>query len=141
MKSFAKLPAEDLKKLVDLVYAQRDPDAVPPEERPGGDLLSELECTLCHDFEDWSGVEGPALFKYGTAEWIAQVIDDAESDVFYGKPNEMPAFATRLPKADRDALVAFLLSLEARAAPNEWPFIDDPGPIPTPRTSTTAGKQ
>jgi ubiquinol-cytochrome c reductase cytochrome b subunit len=137
MKSFHDLPKENLEKLIDIVYAQRDPKAPAPEERPGGNLLSELECTNCHDFEDWYGLEGPSLFKYGTAEWIGKVIDDPESDVFYGAPNEMPAFAERLPKEDRDALVAFLLSLEARADPSAWPFVDDQGPIPTPRVQTS----
>jgi ubiquinol-cytochrome c reductase cytochrome b subunit len=137
MESFHHVPQDDLAKLIEIVYAQRDPSAKPAEERPGGSLLSDLECTNCHDFDDWYAVEGPTLFKYGTAEWISQVIDDAENEVFYGQPNDMPAFKDRLPKEDREALVAFLLSLEARADPKAWPFVDDQGPIPTPRTKTS----
>ncbi len=141
MKPCAGRAPDELEKLVAAVYAQRDPNA-PPLERAAADLMDDLECGDCHDFEDWSGFEGPSLFKYGTAEWIAQVIDDAGSDVFYGEDNKMPAFSTRLPKQEREALVVFLLSLEGRAEPTAWPYVDDPGPIPTPRakTSTRAAK-
>jgi ubiquinol-cytochrome c reductase cytochrome b subunit len=138
MESFAKLDADDLERLVDIVRAQRDPKAPPLDERPGASLLDQHECTNCHDFEEASGLEGPSLFQYGTASWISQVIDDAGADHLYGDANDMPAFRDRLPPETRAALVAFVLSLESRTPAGAWPAVDDPGPIPTPRTSTTA---
>ncbi|MCB9648100.1 MAG: cytochrome b N-terminal domain-containing protein [Deltaproteobacteria bacterium] len=137
MKSFAKLPEAELTQLVDLLYQLRQPDLPPLEERPGAALLDTHECTDCHDFGEYYALEGPALFRYGSAEWIRKVVDDAGHEAFYGEANDMPAFETRLPEADRAAAVAFLLSLEGRAEVGVWPTVDDPGPVPTPRVSTS----
>lgn len=133
MKSYAHIGEDALGQLAALVYAQRDPEAPPFEDRPGAALLEEHECTKCHDFEEAYALEGPALFRYQSRTWLREVVDDPGADHLYGELNDMPAFNTRLPEADRAALVAFLESLERRANPSEWPFVDDPGQVPTPR--------
>lgn len=142
MKSFAELPGGELQQLVDLMYQLRQPDLPELDERPGADLLSKHECGDCHDFGEYYGVEGPALFEYGSAAWIRRVVDHAGDEALYGDANDMPRFERRLVEEDRAALVAFLMSLEARASRDAWPFVDDPGPVPTPRpktdTSTTS---
>jgi ubiquinol-cytochrome c reductase cytochrome b subunit len=137
MESFADLPESDLAKLVAIVYAQRDPDAPPVEEREGAELLRKHKCTGCHEFEAYDGLEGPSLFRYGTAEWIRQVVDRPSADHLYGEMNTMPDFETRLTKEDREAVVTFLLSLADRAPRDVWPFVDDPGPVPSPRVKTS----
>lgn len=129
MESYAKLSDVEISTLVDFVYAQRDPDAPPPDERPGAELVDANECGNCHDFEEAYGLEGPALFRYGTAAWMSDVLNDAGADHLFGDMNEMPAFENKLSESDRAALVSFLLSLPERADPDAWPFVDDQ-PLP-----------
>ena len=136
MKSFHHIPKEHLEQLINIVYQQRDPKAPALDERKGADLLSKYECSYCHEFEEPDGLEGPSLFKYGTAQWISQVVDNPGQEHLFGEMNDMPAFKDRLSKEDRAALVAFLQSLEGRADRSKWPFVDDPGPVPTPRATT-----
>jgi ubiquinol-cytochrome c reductase cytochrome b subunit len=136
MKSFAQLPAADLEKLVDFLYERRRPDAPPVEGHPAEALIEAAECGNCHDFEEAYGLEGPALFKYGSAEWVLGMINDPGASHLYGEMNDMPAFERRLSDEDRQALVAFLASLEARANRQAWPYVNDEGPVPTPRTKT-----
>lgn len=133
MESYATLSDAKISTLVDFVYAQRDPAAPPPDERPGMELVEEHECGNCHDFEEAYALEGPSLFRYGTLTWMSQVIANPGADHLYGDMNDMPAFEDKLTEADREALGAFLLSLPARAPQDAWPFVDDPGPVPTPR--------
>lgn len=137
MKSFAKLGEEKLALLTDIIYAQRDPKAPPLASRPGFEMLEKLECSDCHEFEGYDALEGPALFRYQSEEWIRQVVDDAGAQHLYDKYNTMPVFKTRISEEDRAAVVAFLLTLESRGRPDEWPFTDDPGPVPTPRAKTS----
>jgi ubiquinol-cytochrome c reductase cytochrome b subunit len=136
MESYAKLSDAEISTLVDFVYAQRDPEAPAPDERPGSELVDANDCGNCHDFEDAYGLEGPALFRYGTLTWMSQVIDDAGADHLFGEMNDMPAFEEKLSKPDREALAAFLMSLPERAPKDAWPYVDDPGPVPSPRSVT-----
>jgi ubiquinol-cytochrome c reductase cytochrome b subunit len=149
MPSFAELPEADLAVLVDFLYALRS--EAPPSAEAGrvGELFEAHECGNCHELEEDAGLEGPALFGYLSPRWLRAVIDDAGADHLYGEANTMPAFAERLTAGDRDALVVFLRSLEARPSfgggrgdPEGWPWRDPPGPVPTPRarTSTAAAE-
>ncbi len=138
MKSFADVPEQDMKQLVDFVYALRQDKLPAVEERPAAGLVEKYECGDCHDFGEYYGVEGPALFRFGTAEWVAKIVDNAEDDALYGEMNNMPIFSKRLAEEDRAALVVFLMSLEARGQKNVWPYVDDAGPVPTPRTKTSS---
>lgn len=141
MKSFADAPEEDLKQLVDFVYALRQDKLPPVEERAAAGLIEKYECGDCHDFGEFYGVEGPALFRFGSAEWVRKMVDNPEDEALYGEMNKMPIFAKRLGEEDRAALVAFLLSLEARGQKDAWPFVDDLGPVPTPRTKTSSASK
>lgn len=138
MKSFHDIPKADLELLIDIVYMQRDPKAPAVDDRKGSDLLSKYECSYCHEFEEMDSLEGPALFGYGTKKWVEQVIADPGQEALFDEMNDMPAFKDRLSEEDRSALAVFLLSLEARADRSKWPFVDDPGPVPTPREPTKA---
>ncbi len=138
MKSFADVPEADMQALVKLLYQLRQDNLPELESRPGADLLSEHECSDCHDFGEYYGVEGPALFRYGSVEWLAKIVDNPADDALFGEMNDMPVFEDRLGTEDRAALVVFLQSLEARASPQDWPFVDDPGPVPTPRIKTSS---
>lgn len=133
MKSFAKLGELDLSRLVDALHGLREPDAKPIEESSVAPVIEEQECGNCHDFEEAGALDGPALFGYLSRAWIAAVIDDASADHLYGEANTMPAFKTRLGDEDRSAVVTFVQSIEGRGASKRWPWVDDPGPIPTPR--------
>src|SRR5262249_11644234 len=68
MKSIADKPKEDVDKLVDLIYAQRDANAPPVASRAGADLLDSLDCTNCHELEKDESLEAPSLHRYGTRE-------------------------------------------------------------------------
>jgi ubiquinol-cytochrome c reductase cytochrome b subunit len=137
MESYAGLDPADLNKLVDIVYLQRDEKAPPLAERPGAELLESQECTDCHELASYDAVEGPALFRYLSAEWIRQVVDDPSAMHLYADDNEMPVFKTRISEEDRSAVVVFLQSLEHRGSADTWPHVDDPGPVPSPRTKTS----
>jgi ubiquinol-cytochrome c reductase cytochrome b subunit len=139
MKSFAHLPDAELNALVELVYGLRETtNNTKVDARPGGDLLDKHKCTECHELESDDALEGPSLFRYASKEWVRQVVDNAAADHLYGDENSMPIFAKRLSDEDRDAVVTFLLELEHRAPPTAWPFVDDPGPVPTPRAKTSS---
>lgn len=138
MKSIAEAPADELSALVDLLYALRQDNLPPLDERPGAELLDKYECKDCHDFGEYYGVEGPALFRYGSAEWLRKMVDNPGDDALFGEMNDMPAFGERLGEEDRAALVVFLQSLAGRADPGSWPHVDDPGPVPTPRVVTSS---
>src|SRR5262249_30990873 len=87
MKSFAKLGETELGKLVDIVYLQREEDAPPVSQRPGAELLESQKCTDCHELEAPDALEGPALFRYGTRDWVREVVDHASAEHLYGKDN------------------------------------------------------
>lgn len=139
MESYAKLPPADVDRLVDFVYGLRSPDAKSPEDAGVGPLWDEHECGQCHEIAEKYGLEGPSLFRYGSEEWVTDVVKNAGADFLYDKMNTMPAFETRMAPEDLAAVVAFLMTVENRSDPAAWPFVNDPGVVPTPRTSTEAG--
>lgn len=142
MESYAKIPEAELSRLVDYLYSLRLPEPPTAEAAGVAELLEAHECGKCHDFEDDYGLEGPALFHYGSARWVRAAVADPGADHLYGKANTMPKFGERMSAPDIDALVAFLLTLEDRGGdPQAWPFADEPAPTPrkalTSSTSTT----
>jgi hypothetical protein len=136
MESYAKLPPADVDRLVDFVYSLRSPDAKSPEDFGVGPLWDEHECGQCHETAEKYGLDGPSLFRYGSEEWVTDVVKNAGADFLYDKMNTMPAFETRMAPEDLAAVVAFMMTVEKRAEPTAWPFVNDPGVVPTPRTST-----
>lgn len=141
MESYADIPEGELDALVEYVYALRQPDLPEPADRPHAELLSKHECTDCHELAEYYGLEGPALFRYGSAEWIRKVVDHPGADFLYGDMNDMPRFEERISEEDRAAVVVFLRSLEDRAPKDAWPFVDDPGPVPSPRAKTSTAAE
>ncbi len=144
MASYAEVPETDLAQIVDYLHALRnDPPPTPDEALTA--LLDTHECSKCHDFEDDYGLEGPALFRYGSAAWVRAVVATPGADHLYGKANTMPEFGARMAAADIDALVVYLMTLEAEGGdPAAWPFVDEPAPTPrnladeVPRTATSS---
>lgn len=141
MEPLTNVSEADMGKLVDYVYSLRLPE--PPSAEAAGvtALLDEHECGKCHDFEDEYGLEGPALFRYGSATWVRGAVSNPGADHLYGKANTMPIFGERMSAPDIEALVAFLMTLEERGGdPAAWPFTDEPAPtprrVPTSSTST-----
>ncbi|MEO1337637.1 MAG: c-type cytochrome, partial [Myxococcota bacterium] len=132
MESYAKIDPADMTAIVDILYDRRSATQ-PIEGSKAETLLEKHECTDCHEFDEKAGLEGPTLYAYLSEPWLRDMIDDPEADHLYGEANDMPSYKDRLPEDDRAALVAFLKSLEARADRSQWPFVDDPGPVPTPR--------
>ena len=92
----------------------------------------------CHDFEDAAGLDGPAMVGYLSREWVASVVADGGAEHLYGEANTMPLFGERLTGEDINAVVTFVVSIEARPAKQTWPWTDDPGPVATPRTTATS---
>lgn len=132
MKSYAELPDAVLGRLVDIVYGLRSATR-PIEGGPYEDLLSEHECSDCHEFDETFGLNGPALHRYLSRTWIRSMVDNPAAEFLYPDHNDMPIYEDRISAEDRAAVVEFLMSLEARGSPNAWPFVDDPGRVPTPR--------
>ena len=132
MSSYAQIPPADLEGLVDILYTQRD-NSSPIAETPSGALLEKHECLDCHEIDEKSGLDGPTLYGYLGEDWLRDMIAHPEADYLYGEDNDMPAYETRISTKDRAALLAFLISLEDRANRSRWPFVDDPGTVPTPR--------
>ncbi|MBI4820569.1 MAG: cytochrome b N-terminal domain-containing protein [Deltaproteobacteria bacterium] len=132
MKSLAGLPPADLEKLVDFVYSLRLPGAPKVETSTAASLIEEHECEDCHDFEGDSGLDGPALFGYGSKGWIRSVVEDGSKEHLYGEKHKMPKFERRLSAADLEAVVTFVSSLEGlESAADQWPFVD--GAVAPPR--------
>lgn len=126
MPSFRDLSETELGHLTDMLVELREHEGVLIEDHPHYPLIAAQECDGCHDFEEMWGVEGPALAGYLSRDWIRAMIDHPDAPELYGKMNEMPAFESKLTEADKDALVTFLLSLEARAPEDAWPYVDEP---------------
>lgn len=136
MPSFADLPEATLDQLTDFLLSLKQSEGIEVEAHELYDEVIEAqECEGCHDFEEDYAVEGPTLAAFHSRAWIRQMIDHPGADHLYGEMNEMPAFDEKLSEADRNALVSFLQSLSARAAPDVWPYIDEPIV-----TSTQAGR-
>ncbi len=138
MPSFAELDDRVLDGLVSMVVERRDTSAPNPEEGPLGEVIEEHECGNCHDFEEASGLDGPAMFGYQSSEWVAAVIADGSADHLYGELSTMPAYRERLSDTDRAAVTTFVLSIESRPKVEGWPYVDDAGPVPTPRATETS---
>jgi hypothetical protein len=138
MEPYAAIPAADLDALAGYVYSLRDSPKT-PEEAGVDKLIETHECTKCHDFEDDYGLEGPALFRYGSATWVRAAIADPGADHLYGKANTMPKFSERLSAEDLDALTAFVMTLEERGgAADRWPYADEPAPTARVKPTDTA---
>ena len=132
MESYASIDPAELGKIVDILYARRSSDT-PVEGSPDQALLEKHECTDCHEFDQKEAFDGPSLVRYLSREWLREMVDNAGADHLYGEDNDMPRYEERIGEKDRAAVVEFLMSLELRADRTVWPFVDDPGPIPTPR--------
>lgn len=140
MESYAKLPKDQFEGLVELVFALRNPDTPPLEEMKGADLVEEHGCDNCHEFDAWESLDGPSLYRYQSAEWVRKAIDNPGAEELYGDANDMPIFETRISEEDRAALVVFLATVAERGDKTAWPWVDDPGPVPTPRASNKSAK-
>ena len=132
MESYASLESATFDRLVDIVYDQRS-RTEPIEGTDIEPLLEEHECSDCHEFDEKEALNGPTLYRYLSEAWIREMVDNAGAEHLYGDDNDMPKYDERISVEDRAALVVFLMSLEDRAQRDAWPFVDDPGPVPTPR--------
>ena len=85
------------------------PATVDPTQR-GADVFKE-KCASCHAVNGVGGTMGTDLSKVGAnrdAEYLLKQIEDPKS---FNKESKMPSFAD-LPKEDKDAVVAYMLTLK-----------------------------
>ena len=126
MPSFADLSEAEMGVLVDMLYGLRDEEGVDITAHPASELVAELECADCHDYEDDFAYEGPTMRAYLAESWVRAMVDHPDVSHLYGDANEMPAFERKLSDEDRAAVVRFLLALEDRAPRDAWPYVDEP---------------
>ncbi len=115
MDSCAGLGAAKLRLLSDFLAQlgthDGPPAALPPELSAGRAAFSDAGCEACHALTPGEASAGPNLAGYGGVRWIRALIDDPGGPLAYDGLNGMPSFGTKLPDADRAAVVAYVVSL------------------------------
>jgi cytochrome c oxidase cbb3-type subunit III len=93
-----------------------DPRAV----AAGRALYASMNCAGCHGPAGGGGI-GPPL---ADAEWIyGGQPEDVVETVLRGRPNGMPSFGGRLPRAEAWKVAAYVLTLSAAAGRREQPSV------------------
>jgi cytochrome c oxidase cbb3-type subunit 3 len=88
----------------------------------GQRLFVQMNCGGCHSKGGGGGMGPPLMdapWRYGSG------LDDIERSILGGRPNGMPAFATRLSPQQVWQLVAFVRSLSGHAPSQAAPTRDD----------------
>jgi ubiquinol-cytochrome c reductase cytochrome b subunit len=133
-KAIPKLTPEEQQQMTSLIAAlsaeaalpaQRSLDANDSKPIEQGRVLMESDtfrCTECHKFRKPNeDATAPDLTGYGSAEWLAAIIQNPAHERFYGKRNDrMPAFAheDRLDEKSLAMLVAWLRGEERPSVPS-----------------------
>lgn len=117
MESFAHLGAGKLGLLADFLVSLRDarggPETFSPAHDAGRRIFEAAKCGDCHQLEPGKPGLGPSLARYGSAEWLAGLVRDAGSPLYYDKENQMPAFGKALTDRQIGDLVAYLRTLSS----------------------------
>jgi len=87
------------------------PQRYPPELKEGLKLYENAGCESCHSLTPGEESAAPNLSGYGGPRWLREFLRDPGSGLFYGKDNEMPAFAKRLSPDELESVVSFLRDL------------------------------
>jgi ubiquinol-cytochrome c reductase cytochrome b subunit len=110
-----KLPQEELRDLIEYVYALGGPPAdgkrpIDGERVKRGALLYEdKNCDLCHERDGKTSGQGPNLAGYGTAQYLQRFLQAPSSPLHFGEKNDMPAFGKKLTAVELQQLSSFLL--------------------------------
>lgn len=86
----------------------------PPVSAPlieKGGVVFQQKCAPCHKVNDAGGDAGPDLSKIGAQRDALYIQTQLQDPKAYKPDSKMPSFKD-LPKEDKDALVAYLLSLK-----------------------------
>ncbi len=115
MESVAGLGEGQIDRLAGFVAALAAHD-VPPAQYPPAfaeafKLYQKAGCESCHSLTPGEESPGPNLSGYGSPRWLREFLRDPGSGLYYGKNNEMPAFAKRLSADELDSVVSFLRDL------------------------------
>lgn len=104
-----QLPPEPLTDLVEYVYSLGGGNGIDAARaQRGAGLFEDQNCDLCHERDDKTSGQGPSLGGYLSAGWARALLSDPGSPLYYGKKNDMPAFAKKLTAAELDSLTALL---------------------------------
>jgi len=87
------------------------PPAIPaPLVAKGAEVFKE-KCAVCHAVAGAGGAIGPDLTKVGATRDALYIQTQLQDPKAYKKDSKMPSFMD-MPKEDKDALVAYLLTLK-----------------------------
>lgn len=115
MESFANLGEAQIDRLAAFLAALAAHDVAPkqypPELAEGLKLYEKAGCESCHSLTPGEESAAPNLSGYGGPRWLREFLRDPGSGLFYGKDNEMPAFAKRLSPDELESVVSFLRDL------------------------------
>ncbi len=108
---------DELAALTEFVYALQGPELAPDVDTAKADAGRELyasdrmQCTNCHSLEGREEGDGPNLGGRGSRAYLLEVLKDPGQAWLYGIKNDMPAFGSKLPPGDLEALVDRVLAL------------------------------
>ena len=112
-----------------LVHYSEDAWAISEGQR----LFHQMNCDGCHS-HGGGGALGPPLMD---SKWLyGSSVDDIERSIVHGRPNGMPAFASRLSPQQIWQLVAFVRSLSGHAPSQAAPVRDDHMAVRPPPSRT-----
>ncbi|HEX7843354.1 MAG TPA: cytochrome b N-terminal domain-containing protein [Kofleriaceae bacterium] len=113
MKSFEKMPTNDLESVVELIYSESGATDIDAARRKHGAEVFENGCSDCHSHEDgMPGSSAPGLAGLGTRPYYLSFISNPKSALHMGSnKSQMPRFDKELTLADRDALAEYLVWL------------------------------
>jgi ubiquinol-cytochrome c reductase cytochrome b subunit len=104
-----KLPAPELAALTEFIYAQSGPsDADSALAKQGEALYSQRNCDSCHEIEPGRDSDAPNLYRRGTLEHVARIIETASRPELYGERSKMPRFAGKLTKEQIEELARYV---------------------------------
>lgn len=104
-----KGPDDELKALVEFVYALNGAQDVNAELRARGEVLfGDKNCDTCHEMDGTTEGEGPNLKDRGTAAWVKGLLLKPDAPTYFGEKNDMPAFGKKMSAEELDQISAFI---------------------------------
>lgn len=113
MKSFEKMPTNDLESVVELIYSESGATDLDPAKRKHGAEVFDTGCSDCHSHQDgMPGSSAPGLAGLGTRAYYLSFISNPKSALHMGRDkSQMPRFDKELTLVERDAVAEYLVWL------------------------------
>jgi mono/diheme cytochrome c family protein len=113
-----ELEGAEFEAVVEFVYAETGaPDADAALAARGAQLVDETDCADCHERDgETPSSPGPNLGGRGTVDYLVEFIGNPADRRFFGRHDQMGAFAYKLTEGERRALAEYLVWMRDASA-------------------------